>query len=209
MNCDRIARWYRFLEYASFGAALQRRRCHFLPELRSSRRVLMLGEGDGRFLAEFLIFNPDAEVDYVDGSAKMLHLAQKRAGASKRVRFHRCDAIRGELPGDGYDTIVTHFFLDCFSAEELTLVVQKIAAASGENACWIVSEFREPSSGWRRLRARLWVRFLYFAFRIATGLRPQKLPGFGSALRAVGFTLKSESLANAGLLTSQRWERKS
>jgi ubiquinone/menaquinone biosynthesis C-methylase UbiE len=205
MNCDRIARWYLLLEYASFGAALQRRRCHFLPSLRERANVLMLGEGDGRFLAKFLAANPSAEIDYVDGSAKMLRLARTRAGSTTRVCFRQLDIVRDQLPKEGYDCIITHFFLDCFTAEELALVVQKIAAAAGENVCWIISEFREPASGWRRLRARLWIRFLYFAFRIATNLRTERLPDHATMLRSAGFTLEAESFASAGLLTSQRW----
>ena len=94
MNCDRLARWYRWLEYLGWGRGLERRREQFLPETSDARHVLMLGEGDGRFLAAFLRANPHAEVDYVDLSVGMLALAEKRAGAAAtgRVRFHHADA---------------------------------------------------------------------------------------------------------------------
>lgn len=208
MNCDFIARWYRFLEYAAFGDALRRRRCQFLPQLADARKVLMLGEGDGRFLAAFLRANSGAQVDYVDCSRKMLRLAAKRAGDTPRVHCHCGDILREPLPDRGYDLIVTHFFLDCLAESELTFVVQKIAEAATENARWIVSEFREPKSGWRQLRARLWIRFLYFAFRVATGLKTRHLPNHAEALCVAGFELQSEVVANAGLLTSQLWRRR-
>ena len=51
MNADRIARSYRWLEYAAFGVALERARFDFLRCAAEARRVLILGEGDGRFLA--------------------------------------------------------------------------------------------------------------------------------------------------------------
>ena len=52
MNCDRIARCYRWLEYLFFGRALERRR-EYLDEVENARSVLILGD-DGRFTAEFL-----------------------------------------------------------------------------------------------------------------------------------------------------------
>ena len=43
MNCDRIARWYRWFEYAGFGRGLERRRQAFLNDIADARRVLALG----------------------------------------------------------------------------------------------------------------------------------------------------------------------
>ena len=207
MNCDHIARWYRYLEYASFGPALHRRRCHFLPQLSGRGKVLMLGEGDGRFLAAFARLNPEAEIDYADRSAKMLRLAAHRVQPQTKVRFHHRNLLTDPLPGSGYDTVVTHFFLDCLSHDELTRVVQKTAASATTKARWIVSEFREPNGGWERLRARLWIRGLYLAFRMVTKLQTQRLPDHGKALRDAGFAMQSEAIASAGLLTSQLWVR--
>src|ERR1019366_5450931 len=54
VNCDRIAGCYRWLEYAGFGRALEHRREAFLSEVAEARRVLVLGDGDGRALAALL-----------------------------------------------------------------------------------------------------------------------------------------------------------
>jgi ubiquinone/menaquinone biosynthesis C-methylase UbiE len=207
MNCDRITPWYRWLEYLSFGSALQRRRCCFLSQIGNAQRVLMLGEGDGRFLAEFVAQNPTAEIDYVDASAKMLRLADGRANGSSKVRLHRRDLLTESLPGANYDLIVAHFFLDCFSDDQVTQVVGMISAAAAPSARWVVSEFREPREGWQKWRARVWVRGLYLGFRIMTGLQTKRLPEYGMALRAAGFEIQSEEIASAGLLVSQMWVR--
>jgi len=207
MNCDRIAPWYRYLEYLCFGSALHRRRCHFLPQLCDASKALMLGEGDGRFLAEFVALNATAEIDYVDASAKMLRLAAAQASFGSHVRFHPNDVLSDPLPGAGYDLFVTHFFLDCFTDDEVMQMVRRVAESAAPRARWIVSEFREPEDGWRRWRAHAWVRGLYFAFRIWTGLRTQRLPDYATALTGTGFQMQSEEIASAGLLTSQMWER--
>ena len=117
MNCDRIARCYRWLEYAGFGRALEHRRNAFLAYVADARRVLVLGDGDGRALAALLRAAPHARIDYVDLSARMLELARGRAG-DLRVVYRRDDARTTPLPAAEYDLIVTHFFLDCFDEAE-------------------------------------------------------------------------------------------
>ena len=206
MNCDLIARWYRWMEYVSFGGALHRRRCHFLPELRG-KRVLLLGDGDGRFLAEFSRRYPETDVDSVDCSAAMLRLAEQRTRGNAHVRFHQRDVRTEPIPGDAYDLIITHFFLDCFTLEEIGPIVEKISATAAPDARWVISEFSEPSNGWRRLRARFWIHFLYFCFALLTGLEAHQLPDYSVELRKQGFIRKQRDEASQGLLASELWQR--
>ena len=83
LNFDPLARPYRWLEYATFGRALERCRFHFLPALTGARRALVLGDGDGRFLARLLRANPELEADVVDCSPAMLRLLQRTAQARR------------------------------------------------------------------------------------------------------------------------------
>lgn len=209
MNCDPLARWYRALEYAGFGRALERRRTAFLDGMSGARRVLVLGDGDGRFLAAFLRTNRSAEVDSVDSSAAMLALARDRVGeaGATRVRFHHADARSWQPAAGFYDLIVTHFFLDCFTDAELHPVVARLAAHATPDARWVVSEFRQPAHGLAAWHARAWLVGLYAFFRVTTGLRVRRLPDHAAALAAAGFRLERETLARFGLLTSQLWRR--
>ncbi len=208
MNCDPLARWYRWLEYIGFGRALERRRLAFLGETASARRVLVLGDGDGRFLAAFLRSNPHAEVDAVDSSARMLALARERIGNdAARVRSHHADAAVWQPPVAGYDLIVTHFFLDCFTDGELAALVPRLATFAAPRARWIVSEFHQPARGLAAWHASLWIAGLYAFFRLMTGLRVRRLPNHASALTAAGFRLEREIVTRFGLLTSQAWRR--
>ena len=140
MNCDSIARWYRWLEYGAFGGELQRRRVAFLGEMAPAQTALVLGDGDGRFLAELLRAIPSVQVDAVDASAAMIALARERTG-SGRVRFHCEDARELPFAPGAYNLLVTHFFLDCFSDAELAGLIPRLAAASTAEARWVVSEF--------------------------------------------------------------------
>lgn len=198
---DPIARSYRFLEYGSFGPALWRRRIAFLPHLSQVRRVLMLGEGDGRFLQAFLQTNPHAEVDYLDASPVMTALARSR-GRSPRVRFLTADALTHVYPQAHYDLLVTHFFLDCFGPGELPGLIARLALAAQPRAQWLVSDFRAPN-----VPSRLLVRALYFFFAQTTGLRPTRLTPYAPFLEQANFRLLQEETSLGGLLASELWQR--
>jgi ubiquinone/menaquinone biosynthesis C-methylase UbiE len=213
MNCDFIARWYRWLEYCGFGGALERRRFAFLPDVADSTRdVLVLGEGDGRFLAKFVaprkppsnhrettVRSPCLSVDYVDLSAAMLDLARRRAGTDC-VTYHHSDALTISLPAAHYDLVVTHFFLDCLSEDQAKSLVEKITRSARPNARWLISEFREPAA-W----AYGIVQILYLFFRITTGLRTRRLIDHHPLLNRAGFVLVKEETERFGLLASELW----
>jgi ubiquinone/menaquinone biosynthesis C-methylase UbiE len=195
VNCDRIARWYRWFEYAGFGRALEHRREALLNQVADARRVLALGDGDGRALAALLAAAPHALIDYVDASARMLELARARAG-SGRVSYRCDDALTTPLPTAEYDLIVTHFFLDCFEETDLDLLAGRIARAARPQVRWLISEFRKP--GWL-------VRTLYLFFRTTTGLRTQRLVDHHPLLKRHGFRLTRSESAWRGLLASELW----
>lgn len=214
-NFDRIARPYRWLEYLTLGKALERCRLHFLPQLLESRRALILGDGDGRFTASLLTANHTIEADAIDLSAAMLALLQQRSstapGASTRLHTHHTNALDfsfATLPAQPYDLVVTHFFLDCLTQPELDGLAARIASILTPKALWLVSDFRIPS-GPMRLPARAYVRTLYFAFRILTGLRTTRLPDHSTTLIKLGFTRIDSRQSLAGLLTTELWQRNS
>lgn len=195
MNCDRIARVYRWLEYLAFGRELERRRFHFLSDVTGARRALMLGDGDGRFLAKFAASSP-ASIDYIDASAGMLQLARARA---PRANFCQGDALMVPLAPAAYDLVVTHFFLDCFRDTELEGLAKRITDASQPGARWLISEFRQPSWATPILSA------MYLFFRIVTGLQTNYLVDHRPILRRHGFRLIREATSRAGLLASELW----
>ena len=113
-------------------------------------------------------------------------------------------AVAGRLHG-GFDLIVTHFFLDCFRPEELAALVAKIAESAAEDAQWLLTDFREPESGWRRWRGRAALALMYGFFRVATGLSASRLTPPDPFFETAGFRLASRRLANFGLAHSDLW----
>ncbi|MEO8097317.1 MAG: class I SAM-dependent methyltransferase [Acidobacteriota bacterium] len=210
MNCDAIARHYAWIEFAAFGKTLQRCRFHFLDQLTDTRRALVLGDGDGRFLVELLRACPQVSVDYVDRSAAMLALARQRAG-SDRVRYHHADVLTEALPGvesgAEYDLVVTHFFLDCFAAHELASVIRRVGSVAAKDARWVISEFRIPPGRLFAIFARRFIGLMYAFFRWATGLRTTELSDHRPLLTGAGFVLRLQTERAGGLLASELWQR--
>jgi SAM-dependent methyltransferase len=213
-NFDPIARSYRWLEYLTLGHALECCRLYFLPQLTHCRHALVLGDGDGRFLASLLTQNPTLEADAVDTSAAMLELLFLRCNsvrpnpampvAATRLRTHHTDARTFPPPAHS-DLIVTHFFLDCLTQPDLDALIARIAPALTPGALWLVSDFRIPK-GPMRFPANLLVCGLYFAFRLLTGLRTTHLPDHATPLTAAGLTHIAEHHSLAGLLTTELWQ---
>jgi hypothetical protein len=210
-NFDHLVRPYRWLEHLTFGSALQRCRTHFLPQLANCRNALILGDGDGRFTARLLEINPNIRVHAIDFSPVMLQVLEEFAGPhADRVTTEVAD-LRSWQPSNAtrYDLIVTHFFLDCLTADEIGGLARCITPALSSNAIWLVSDFAIPDTLFGRAFAAPLVAMLYRAFRVLTGLRVHRLPNHQQALECVGWSIYTQSTRLNGLLISQIWHRHS
>lgn len=207
MNVDRIATAYRWIEYAAFGHALEQCRFAFVDRLASSDRILIIGEGDGRFLERLVATNRNARIDVVELSARMVELARERlrAGDRERVSFRLGDVRRMSLPAGAYAAVVTNFVLDCFSDKEARTVVDNLRCSLRTDGVWVVSEFQQLREGWKRIWAAAWLIVMYTFFRLTTGLETRRLPDYPEFLRQSGMVLMEERRAWFGLMSSQIW----
>lgn len=215
-NFDRLVRAYRWMEWVSFGPLLWICRCTFLNEMQSARRALVIGDGDGRFTSRLLATNRAVRVDAIDSSAAMLRTLTHRAAANAdRLRILCLDArdwrarraavpAKEKMPAQ-YDLIVTHFFLDCLTTDEVRALAEEVATAAAPGALWIVSEFAVPQGWFGRLVAQPLIAFLYAAFGLLTGLRVRRLPNHVEALRSAGFICIGTKSRLGGLLVSELW----
>jgi SAM-dependent methyltransferase len=205
-NFDRLARLYRWMEWCTFGPWLGRCRQAFLGQMRTARRALVLGDGDGRFTAALLKTNGNVEIDAVDASPAMLRALRDRAGRdSARLRTEVADLRHWAPARAEYDLVATHFFLDCLTTDEVRALAARLRPALAADAVWVVSEFAAPAGLYGRLVARPLVAALYFAFGTLTGLRVQRLPEHASALDQAGFALRRRWTRLGGLLAAETW----
>jgi SAM-dependent methyltransferase len=202
-----LARIYRWMEWCSFGPFLWNCRCAFLDRLRLHRRALVLGDGDGRFAARLLQENSSVALDAVDASSAMLAELEDRAAANcARLRTHVADARSFLPPRRDYDLVITHFFLDCLTTEDVIRLATRLRKHVAENATWIISEFAVPPGWYGRAIARPLIAALYWAFGWLTGLEIRRLPSYRSALLRAGWRLQQERKWLGGLLISELWQ---
>jgi len=205
-NFDRLAYLYSLLEAVTFGPFLHHARCAFLPETLSSRNALILGDGNGRFTARLLSENPAVLIDAVDLSPAMLGRLVQNAGAhGGRVRIHQADARFWKPNDSSCDLIVTHFFLDCLTTNEVSELASRLRPFARPGARWILSDFAIPPGWFGWLIARPIVAVLYLAFRFLTGLRVSRLPNHQTALTKAGFIHAAERRWLHGLLIAELW----
>jgi ubiquinone/menaquinone biosynthesis C-methylase UbiE len=207
LNFDRLAHAYRWMEWFSFGPYLWRTRCAFLPGMTAACKALVLGDGDGRFTAALLRRNRQLRVDAVDVSEAMLRSLLRRAAADVgRVCTETCDVRDWRPnPGAGYDLVVTHFFLDCLTTDEVRALAERVRPCLAPGTMWVMSEFAIPDGAFGRLVARPVVGALYCAFGLLTGLAVRRLPDWRGALEAAGLVRVAERRRLRGLLVSEMW----
>jgi SAM-dependent methyltransferase len=204
-NFNRLVHIYRWMEWAAFGPFLAFCRSTYLQEMRERRRVLIIGDGDGRFTAKLLQSNPEVTVDAVDASRAMILALRRRAGGNAgRLRTQILDARDWQPPlGASYDLIVTHFFLDCLTTAEISDLAARARSAAAPGAIWVLSEFAIPSNWFGLLIAGPIVRALYRVFRLIAGLSVNRLPDYSLALQSAGFLPRSARAQLRGLLISE------
>ena len=201
---DRLARPYRLLEWLAFGPLLERARFKHLDRLRGRKRILLLGDGDGRVLARACALAPDALIDSLDLSEGMLGRAALRLSPADRarVRFLHEDALQADYPPATYDAVTTFFFLDCFTDDQATTLINRLQPAFTPDAVWLFADFAEPSRGLMRLRAKAWLWVMYLFFRWQTGLSARRLPASENLLIKAGFQRRADTSFQHGFVRS-------
>jgi SAM-dependent methyltransferase len=210
MNCNPIARYYRWLEYAAFGLYLERSRFRWIDELIDAKRVLILGDGDGRFLARLATKNTEAMIDGVELSSEMLRLTRRRlerVPSRERIRLIQDDALTTSQFRGPYDLVVTHFFLDCLDAEGQRKLIEKIGPAMAHESRWLVTDFRIIESARAAPILRAFTKMMYWFFEVTTGLENHTLVDFSPQLTRGGFRCASRDEWLLGYLVSDIWER--
>lgn len=203
---DIVARPYHLLERLVFGSQLKQSREFFLSHLRDAHRVLLLGDGDGRFLERLLIENPGCQVISLDASARMIARAQKRIRkrnpeAMERVEWIEAQAENWNYPNGHFDAVVTQFLLDNLFPAEAERLIEGISTTLKPGGLWVYADFRDGDSNtFQRWRNRLWLQMMYACFGLLCEVGPRRLPPVQNFLAGKGFEAEGSMQFSHGLL---------
>ena len=205
---DKLAPWYYFLETISFGNQLQQCRISQLAELNAVKNVLILGDGNGRFLESLLKSNCKTEIESLDISKNMIELANARITSFpniSKVIFIHSDVFDWDFPKCKYDLVVTNFFLDCFTYPELTNLIEKVSLSLKPDGKLIYGDFNIPNSFFKKTLATLLLFGMYVFFRMFTRISANSLHDPTFLLIENKLILKNEKYYLGSFLKSQLW----
>lgn len=206
---DNLAPWYSFLEAITFGSFLQKCRVALLPQVLDARQVLILGEGDGRFLEAFARENSHGTVDCLDKSPALLARAENRLQkiptATGRIHFLQGDAQLHPFPTGKYDLVICNFFLDCFTAREITKILGTIKGALQPKGRILIGDFKRPGGMLFSIIANPLLAIMHLFFRITTGISATRLENLDPFLHENGFLPLEKKDLLFGFLQSSLW----
>jgi tRNA (cmo5U34)-methyltransferase len=201
---DLVAPFYPRLERLIFGTHLDDARQTFILEILRANQVLLVGEGNGRFLKLLSTQKFGGRVKVVEKSSMMIRLAKNHVGplGKLNLEFVQGDFRRCQLE-KGFDCVVTHFFLDLFNPPGQLAVIEKFAELTDEMATWINVDFF-PAGGWRS-RVLMWCQYRFFraVSRIEAKSCSDELP----AARQSGWSLVEAVPYLGGLVMARRYEK--
>lgn len=212
MNFNGVAPYFERLEKIVFHKEMQRCRTAFLANLPTYNKAALVGEGDGRFLVEFLKHTECEHVHYIDSSQTMLEIARKRVqkcspDMMSRVEFYHRDLSIESMPDQNYDLVVTNFFLDVFDERSLDESISKIANSCKRSSTWLYADFQISGGMIQRMRANTWISIMYLFFRLTTQMQAKSLIDPSRNLDRHGFQLKSLVEINQGLMRAELRQR--
>jgi tRNA (cmo5U34)-methyltransferase len=168
---DLVARIYPALERLVFGAHLERARGAFFEVVAQADRVLLIGEGNGRFLEALMASKTAGQVKVVEKSPQMVRLAKKRVVNPSKVALEFLEAdFRQCQFTERFDCVVTHFFLDLFNPPSQLAIVERMAEFVADGGTWINVDF-VPA---RTLKGYILMRLQYAFFRLASRIEAKR-----------------------------------
>ncbi|MBC2593649.1 class I SAM-dependent methyltransferase [Ruficoccus amylovorans] len=192
---DRVARAYPGLEFIGYGRRLEAGRLAFLDKLRPCRNLLLLGEGNGRFLKNLLLANPDCAATVVEISPRMIACARAALGPelSSRVQWIEASVLDVKLPRAAFDAVVTHYLFDLFEPQGQARLVATGLQALAPGGWWQDTEFlADGPTRLIRLRNRLRLALSYRLLGALCDFPARRLTDHTPLMRAAGLRLADE-----------------
>jgi len=195
---DSIAFVYDSIARLVFGNTLIRAQQYLVREILPGSSVLIVGGGTGWILEEITKVHPsDLSITYVDASAKMIALAQKRNTGTNKVTFIPLPIQQAAID-DVYDIVLTPFFFDNFTEESTKKMFLSIDTLMKNNGIWLYSDFHNTNVYWQKKMLKV----MYFFFRISCGIEADRLPDVVACFENHGYLVKEKETFMNGFVES-------
>lgn len=187
---DKLARFF-------FGPAIQHAQFHFLDRVESAHDVLIVGGGTGDLAKVILDRFDHVRITYVETSAAMTARASEKCQAHRdRIHFVQ-NTIDTISPDARVDIVITPFFLDMFSNDDVNKLVERVAGRLSRKGKWIATDFTKSPKLLHKLL--LWI--MYRFFRTLCNIQARSLPNWENSLET-RLTLRESKDFYSGFIRS-------
>jgi ubiquinone/menaquinone biosynthesis C-methylase UbiE len=153
-NYDSIARYYDVLSRMIFFRTQVKAQLDQLNAIPANSTILIAGGGTGWILEEIAKIHPSGlTITYVEISSRMLDLSKKRDVKDNIVTYIHA-AMEDVKAVASYDVLITAFFFDNFSANNVQAVFSQLNNLLRVGGIWLFSDFyytEKSGKGWQWL----------------------------------------------------------
>ena len=187
-NYDNAASFYDKLSRLVFGDRLIKAQVYLLRHIPPNAKVLIVGGGTGWILDELTRLHPSGlDITYVEISANMMALSQKRNAGDNHVTFIN-QPIQQVALHDNFDITITPFLLDNFTDESLPSVFEPIHQCLKSTGFWLYTDFQLTGKLWQGIMLKSMLLF----FKILCGVESWRLPDAKGMFVKHGYSVVDE-----------------
>jgi len=199
---DRIARIYDAFSGVLGGTYLDSKYL-FLEKIDAGDKVLYLGGGTGANLPAIVErIGEEGKLVYMELSREMIKKAKSKTPASV---LHRVEFLQqgdfSKIPNEKYDKILTQYFLDILSDEDIHRLFQNINLRVDKRSQWIFLDFFNVKA--RRVVLSTMIGF----FRLFVGNPRTNLPQYADFFELYGWRMKEVKSVKGGFIQAWSLER--
>lgn len=230
-NYDNIASSYDLLSRLVFFRSQVKAQIEQLKYIPEGSNVLIAGGGTGWILEEIAKIHPSGlSITYVEISAKMLEISQKRNTKANTITYIRSSiedfkpAHKKESTFDSsassnsnfksganisdtpnkdapYDTIITAFLFDNFLPEKVNSVFTQLNSYLKNGGSWLFCDFNYEENSGKKWQLYL-LKTMYLFFRYIAHVEARSLTQTVQLFTNSGYTVENEAYYYKGFIKS-------
>jgi ubiquinone/menaquinone biosynthesis C-methylase UbiE len=203
-NYDLVAKFYPALERCVFGFHLENARQAFYEAALQTERVLLVGEGNGRFLKSLLARKTGGSICVLEKSPVMIRLAKERIQHRGKTDLEFIEAdVRSYTTKQPVDCIVTHFFLDQFSPPTQQVIIDRLNDLTTDDGTWINVDFTPPRT--IAGHALMWLQYTFF--RIVSRVEARRCFDESTVAAQNGWIVVESTNFLGGFVVARRYKK--
>jgi len=173
-NYDMIASSYDLIRKIVLGNSIVKAQVSLLKFIPANSHILIVGGGTGWIIEEInAIHSQGLTIDYVESSAKMIQLSQKKEHRSNKINYIH-QPIEAYTTDTIYDIIITPFLFDNFQIKKIAVIFAQLNSYLNKDGMWLYADFVYDENN-DPLWQKALLKTMYFFFRITCKIETQQL----------------------------------